>query len=60
MDKDNLERESREKESKIMNQARATEEFQERIDQLERVCQQQARELDDLVSSKDDVGRNVC
>jgi hypothetical protein len=33
--------------------------MQDRTEQLERIKQQQARELEDLVSSKDDVGKNV-
>ena len=59
LEKDNLEKESRDKETKILNLTRNLEEAQERIDQLERIRQQQARELEDLVSSQDDVGKNV-
>ena len=59
LEKDNLEKESRDKETKILNLTRNLEEAQERIDQLERLRQQQARELEDLVSSQDDVGKNV-
>jgi septal ring factor EnvC (AmiA/AmiB activator) len=59
MEKDSAERESREKETKILNLQRQLEEMQDRTEQLERIKQQQARELEDLVSSKDDVGKNV-
>ncbi|MCI0469069.1 MAG: hypothetical protein L0Y62_03270 [Nitrospirae bacterium] len=59
MEKDNAERESREKETKILNLQRALEELTDRAEQLERVKTAQARELEDLVSSKDDVGKNV-
>lgn len=59
LEKDNLEKESRDKETKILNLTRNLDESQERIEQLERLRQQQARELEDLVSSKDDVGKNV-
>ena len=54
-----IEKESRDKETKILNLTRNLDEVQERVEQLERTRQQQARELEDLVSSKDDVGKNV-
>ena len=59
MERDNLERLGREKETKILNLTRNMDELQERVEQLERSKAQQARELEDLVSSKDDVGKNV-
>ena len=59
MERDNLERLGREKETKILNLTRNMDELQERVEQLERSKTQQARELEDLVSSKDDVGKNV-
>lgn len=58
-ERDQIEKESREKETKILNLTRNLDELQERVDQLERIRQQQARELEDLISSKDDVGKNV-
>ena len=60
MDRDNAERESREKETKILNQARELDELRDRLEEVERLRTTQARELDDLMSSKDDVGKSVC
>ena len=59
MEKDQVETESRDKETKILNLQRILDELQERFDHAERQRQQQARDLDELVSSKDDVGKNV-
>ncbi|XP_012936861.1 myosin-10 isoform X4 [Aplysia californica] len=59
LERDTAEKESREKETKILNLQRLLDELQERADQLDRAKQQQARELEDLISSKDDVGKNV-
>lgn len=59
-ERDGIERESREKETRILNLNRDLEELRERLESSERQKQQQARELDDLMSSKDDVGKNVC
>ncbi|XP_071108362.1 myosin heavy chain, non-muscle-like isoform X4 [Haliotis cracherodii] len=58
-ERDGIERESREKETRILNLNRDLEELRERLESSERQKQQQARELDDLMSSKDDVGKNV-
>ena len=59
MERDNAERESREKETRILNQARELEELRDRCEEVERLRGQQSRELEDLMSSKDDVGKNV-
>lgn len=58
-ERDQAERDNREKETKILNQTRELDELHERMEQLERARQAQARELEDLMSSKDDVGKNV-
>ncbi|XP_046352827.1 myosin heavy chain, non-muscle-like isoform X1 [Haliotis rufescens] len=58
-ERDGIERESREKETRILNLNRDLEELRERLESSDRQKQQQARELDDLMSSKDDVGKNV-
>lgn len=59
MERDNAEREAREKETRILSQARELEELRERLEDMERMKAQQARELEDLISSQDDVGKNV-
>lgn len=59
LEKDNLEKESRDKETKILNLTRNLDDTQEQLETVDRLRQQQARELEDLVSSKDDVGKNV-
>ena len=59
MDKDLAERESRDKETKILNLARQLEEMKDRLAETERLRQQQAQELSDLISSKDDAGKSV-
>ena len=59
LERDQAERENRDKETKILNLSREVEEAKERIEELDRVRLSQARELEDLVSSKDDVGKNV-
>ncbi len=60
MERDSVERESREKETRILNLTRDLEDLRDRLDESERQRQQQARELEDIVSHKDDVGKNVC
>jgi myosin protein heavy chain len=58
-EKELVERESREKETKILSLSRMLEELKDRLSESDRVRTQQQRELDDLMSSKDDVGKNV-
>ncbi|XP_021350590.1 myosin heavy chain, non-muscle-like isoform X2 [Mizuhopecten yessoensis] len=59
MEKDLLERESREKETKIMNMQRELDELHDSFEKADRSRLLQQRELEDLMSSKDDVGKNV-
>lgn len=58
-ERDNAERESRDKETKILNMHREMADLQERFEQVERGRLTQQRELDDLMYSKDDVGKSV-
>jgi myosin protein heavy chain len=58
-DRDAAERDAREKETKILSSQRETEELKVRIEELERDRTKQTRELEYLMSSKDDVGKNV-
>lgn len=58
-EKDMIEREGREKETKILSLVRSMDELQDRLKESERVRTQNMRELDDLMSSKDDVGKSV-
>ena len=59
VEKDGLERDSREKETKLLSLTRQLEELQDRLTESERLRTQQQRELDDLMSSQDDAGKNV-
>ena len=59
MERDQSERENREKETRILNLTRDLDEAHDRIEELDRLRQSQKNELDDLMSSKDDVGKNV-
>ena len=59
MERDNLERDLRERETKILNLTRQLEELGDTFNETNRIKGQLQRELDDLVSSKDDVGKNV-
>jgi len=59
-EKDASERDSREKETKLLNLTRQLEELRDRLTESERLRSQQQRELDDLTSSQDDAGKNVC
>ena len=58
-EKDASERDSREKETKLLNLTRQLEELRDRLTESERLRTQQQRELDDLTSSQDDAGKNV-
>lgn len=58
-ERDNAEKESREKETKILSVTRQLEELQQHLAEVERLKQQQQSELEDLMSSQDDVGKNV-
>ena len=58
-ERDAAEKESREKETKILNLQRELEEMRDMKESSDRQMSQQKRELEDLYSSKDDVGKNV-
>ena len=60
MERDSVERESREKETKILSVNRQLEELQDRLAESDRLRSQQQRELDSYANSQDDVGKNVC
>jgi len=58
-EKDAADRDSRDKETKLLNLTRQLEETRDRLAESERLRAQQQRELDDLTSSQDDAGKNV-
>ncbi|KAM3822448.1 myosin-10-like isoform 3-T3 [Vipera latastei] len=58
-ERDRAEADAREKETKVLSLSRALEEALEIREELERQNKQLRAEMDDLVSSKDDVGKNV-
>ncbi|XP_065535227.1 myosin-9 [Lathamus discolor] len=58
-ERDRAEAEAREKETKALSLARALEEAIEQKDELERINKQFRAEMEDLMSSKDDVGKSV-
>ncbi|XP_036093330.1 myosin-9 isoform X2 [Rousettus aegyptiacus] len=58
-ERDRAEAEAREKETKALSLARALEEATEQKAELERVNKQFRTEMEDLMSSKDDVGKSV-
>ncbi|CAF92169.1 unnamed protein product, partial [Tetraodon nigroviridis] len=58
-ERDRAEAEAREKETKALSLARALEEALEAKEELERVNKQLRTEMEDLMSSKDDVGKNA-
>ena len=58
-ERDAAERDSREKETKILSQSQELDELRNRLAEAERLGQQQQAELTELMSSKDDVGKNV-
>ncbi|XP_029441148.1 LOW QUALITY PROTEIN: myosin-10-like [Rhinatrema bivittatum] len=58
-ERDRAEAEAREKETKVLSLSRSLEEALDLKEDLERQCKLLRTEMDDLVSSKDDVGKNV-
>jgi len=60
LERDSVERESREKETKILSLNHQLEELQDRLAESDRVRAQQQRDLDSYANSQDDVGKNVC
>lgn len=59
-ERDRAEAEAREKETKSLTLARELEALQEQRNELERANKLLKTEMEDLVSSKDDVGKSVC
>jgi len=60
LERDSVERESREKETKILSLTHQLDELQDRLSESDRVRTQQQRELDSYANNQDDVGKNVC
>ncbi|KAM8843536.1 myosin-11a isoform 1-T1 [Synchiropus picturatus] len=58
-ERDRAEAEAREKETKALSLGRALEEAQDAREELERANKALRLEMEDLISSKDDVGKNV-
>lgn len=58
-ERDRAEAEAREKETKALSLAKALEEAQDGREELERANKALRMEMEDLISSKDDVGKNV-
>ncbi|XP_067353630.1 myosin-10-like isoform X2 [Channa argus] len=58
-ERDRAEAEAREKDTKALSMTRALEEALEAKEELERLNKQLRAEMEDLMSSKDDVGKNV-
>jgi myosin protein heavy chain len=59
LDVDKAEKDNRDKETKILNLTRELDEMRDMYDKQKYSTTTLQRELDDLVSSKDDVGKNV-
>ncbi|XP_041961543.1 myosin-10 isoform X2 [Alosa sapidissima] len=58
-ERDRAEAEAREKDTKALSMGRALEEALEAKEEFERLNKQLRTEMEDLISSKDDVGKNV-
>ncbi|XP_064416942.1 myosin-10 isoform X3 [Latimeria chalumnae] len=58
-ERDRAEAEAREKETRVLSLGRALDDALEMKEELERINKQLRAEMDDLMSSKDDVGKNV-
>lgn len=58
-ERDSAEAEARDKETKCLALTRALEESQGSLKELEKLNKALRTEMEDLISSKDDVGRNV-
>ena len=58
-ERENVERENRDKETKILNLTHQLNEMKSQMEETERCRLQQQSELEDLMSSKDDVGKYV-
>jgi myosin protein heavy chain len=58
-EKDAVEREVRDKETRILSLSRELETLRDQLAESERVRTQQQRDLDSYANSQDDVGKNV-
>lgn len=58
-ERDRAEAEAREKETRVLALARALDENQMALEEAEKTMKALRVEMEDLVSSKDDVGKNV-
>lgn len=58
-ERDRAEAEAREKETRVLSLARALEENQDALEEAEKTMKALRAEMEDLISSKDDVGKNV-
>lgn len=58
-ERDRAEAEAREKETKILALNRALEENQVALEEMEKTVKALRAEMEDLISSKDDVGKSV-
>lgn len=59
-ERDRAEAEARDKETRVLALTRALEENQEALEEAEKTMKALRAEMEDLISSKDDVGKNVC
>lgn len=58
-DRDQLEKESREKETKIINMTKQLDDLRDKFAELERLRSTQQKELDEVMATKDDTGKYV-
>ncbi|XP_062264089.1 myosin-11-like isoform X2 [Platichthys flesus] len=58
-ERDRAEAEAREKETRVLALARALEENQDALEEAEKIMKALRAEMEDLISSKDDVGKSV-
>lgn len=58
-ERDRAEAEAREKETRVLALARALDENQNALEEAEKTTKALRAEMEDLISSKDDVGKNV-
>lgn len=58
-ERDRAEADAREKETRVLALARALDENQDALEEAEKTMKSLKAEMEDLISSKDDVGKNV-
>lgn len=58
-ERDAVEKDARDKETKILSLTRELEEMEEQMSEISRKFNNQKREYDEVLSSKDDVGKSV-